>query len=237
MRDAETAAAQSRLDQVRARIARACERRGPGPEVTVVAVIKRQPAERIRAVVSAGIRDLGENYAQELRAHQDALAGMGHGLRWHFIGALQSNKVKHVVGCHLIHSVDRPTLLPALQRRAESRQLVQDVLVQVNVGREPQKAGVLPEHLPALLAAFATAPNLRCRGLMALPPPAAPEARARSFAALARLRDDPGADPDSLPDNVSLRELSMGTSDDFELAIEHGASIVRLGTVLVGPRA
>ncbi|RMG95727.1 MAG: YggS family pyridoxal phosphate-dependent enzyme [Deltaproteobacteria bacterium] len=226
----------ARVEQVRERIARAVARRGPGPDVCIVAVVKRQPLERIEAVVGAGIFDIGENYAQDLRRHRSALAHR-RDLRFHFIGALQRNKVRHVLGAHRIHTVDRPALVEALEARAAREGMFQDVLVEVNVGRESTKAGVLPEALPDLLACFAEAPHLRCRGLMCLPPPSPPDEARGYFRELRHLRDRFVRGPtERAMDNVELVELSMGTSADFEAAILEGATHVRLGTVLLGPR-
>ena len=226
-----------RVASVRARVEAAVGRRGPGPPVRIVGVVKRQPLDRIRAAVAAGIVDLGENYAQELARHRAALGPVAARVRFHFIGALQRNKVKAVLGVALVHTVDRPAVLEALERRARSLGMVQNVLVEVNVGREATKAGVAPDGLPDLLAAFEAAPHVHCRGLMALPPPGGPEEARPFFRRLRALRDrfvrGPGRTPLS---NVDLRELSMGTSQDFEVAIEEGATIVRLGTVLLGPR-
>ena len=194
--------------------------------VQLVGVSKRQPLEKLREALTAGLLDFGENYAQELREKTEALPDT---VRWHFIGPLQSNKVKLVAGAHLVHSIDRPKLLDKL----EAQGVPQAVLVQVNIAAEPQKAGIAPAELPALLDRFADLDHVRCRGLMLIPPQGAPEATRPHFAALRTLRDDLAkhARP-----NVDLEQLSMGMSSDFEVAIEEGATLIRVGTAIFGPR-
>jgi pyridoxal phosphate enzyme (YggS family) len=205
------------LIRVRERIALACARAGRDPaSVTLVAVSKTQPVERLREAFEAGQRVFGENYAQELRAKADALPGA----EWHFIGALQTNKARIVVGrAALIHTCDRLSLARELAKRAAS----QRVLLEVNIGREPQKSGALPEDVPALLDAVRALPTLRCEGLMCIPP-AAGDPRPH-FRALRELAG-----------KLGLRELSMGMSADYETAIEEGATIVRVGTAIFGAR-
>jgi len=219
------------IARIRERIASAVARRGPGPAPRLIGVSKRHPAEAIAAALSAGLEDFGENYAQEF---QRKVASLGQDPpRWHFIGALQRNKVKHVVGRSLIHTVDRPSLLDAIQARACSQELIQEVLVEVNLGEEAQKAGVAQADLSALLDRFATTTHVRCRGLMLIPPPAAPEITRRAFARLRTLRDRLAASP---REGVTLEHLSMGMSADFDVAIEEGATLVRVGTSIFGPR-
>jgi pyridoxal phosphate enzyme (YggS family) len=220
----------TRLSAVRARIDAAVRRRGGGA-VRLVGVSKKQPLEAIRAAHAAGLRDFGENYAQELRDKRAALSELD--LRWHFIGPLQSNKVKLVVGAALVHAIDRASLLADFESRAAKRGATQDVLVQVNVAREAAKAGCDPDHVAPLLDAFAPLSHVRCRGLMLIPPLADAEATRPHFRALARLRDHLAA---TTRPGVELAELSMGMSDDFEVAIEEGATIVRVGTAVFGPR-
>ncbi len=221
------------LARIRERIAAAVHRRGPGPEPVLIGVSKTQPLAALEAALAAGLGDLGENYAQEFR---DKVAALGHDQpRWHFIGALQSNKVKYVVGkAALIHTVDRLSLITALDQRAAREGVVQEVLVEVNLGDEAQKAGVPEAELPALLDAFAAAPALRCRGLMIIPPDGEPGDTRRYFARLRLLRDRLAAD--ARP-GVALDHLSMGMSADFEEAIEEGATMIRVGTAIFGARA
>lgn len=221
----------ARLAEVRQRIEDAERRRGPGPGVRLIGVGKRQPTESLRAAVAAGLQDLGENYAQELR---DRLATIGHDPpTWHFIGAIQSNKVKHVVGKTFIHTVDRPSLLDAIEKRAASVGTVQEVLVEVNIGFEPGKAGTEPAGVPALLDRFAGLEHVRCRGLMIIPPAEPPDRVRVHFRALRELRDELATNRRA---NVDLAELSMGMSTDYEQAILEGSTMVRVGTAIFGPR-
>lgn len=219
------------LTRIGERIDEAVRRRGPGPDVTLIGVSKKQPLERMQAALQAGLLDFGENYAQELRDKRRSMTDPR--MRWHFIGPVQTNKVKYVLGCALIHTVDRTELLEALEARAAREGVHQDVLVQVNVAGEAQKHGVTPEHLPALLDAFASVCNVHCRGLMVIPPIGTPEQTRPHFAALRALRDRLAA---QARDNVDLHELSMGMSSDFEVAVEEGATLVRVGTAIFGPR-
>jgi len=221
----------ARLAHVQQRIADAERKRGPGPRVRLIGVGKRQPEESLRAAIAAGLQDLGENYAQELR---DRLAAIGHDPpTWHFIGAVQSNKVKHVVGKTFIHTVDRGSLLEAIDKRAATVGTVQDVLVEVNIGLEPAKAGIEPAEAPALLDSFASLEHVRCRGLMIIPPEGAPDRTRAHFCALRELRDELARTPRP---NVDLAELSMGMSTDYEEAILEGSTMVRVGTAIFGPR-
>ena len=204
----------------------------PVDAVTLLAVSKSMPAEDLAHAISAGQRDFGENYAQELRDKRAELAGIAP--RWHFIGPLQSNKVKYVAGLvTLIHALDTAALLAEVHQRVPDGQ-VQDCLLQVNVAAEPQKRGAAPEALPGLLDAFAELPRLRCRGLMVIPPFSDdPEGARPHFVALRRLRDTEAA---RARPNVDLQELSMGMSHDLEAAITEGATIVRVGTAIFGER-
>ena len=210
------------LARVRERIAAACARAGRDPaSVRLVAVSKTKPVEMLRAAQAAGQAIFGENYAQDLREKADALAGV----EWHFIGALQTNKAKLVVGrAALIHTCDRVALAQELSKRAKSAGITQRVLLEVNVGREPQKAGVLPEDVPALLEKVRALPSLAPLGLMCIPP-AEGDPRAH-FRALRQLGQ-----------GLGLPELSMGMSADYEIAIEEGATLVRVGTAIFGERA
>lgn len=221
----------ARLAEVRARIDAAIARRGAGPSVCLVGVSKRQPLSAIEAAAAAGLEDFGENYAQELQRKQAARPDAPW--RWHFIGALQHNKARLVVGCALVHTVDRERLLPALESHAAALGRVQDVLVQVNVAREEGKAGLAPDALPALLDRFADLAHVRCRGLMLIPPAGDPEATRPHFRALRRLAE---AEARRARPGVELHELSMGMSADYEVAIEEGATLVRVGTALFGER-
>jgi PLP dependent protein len=221
-----------RWAQVQVRAAAAAVRAGRDPAaVTVVAVSKGQPAAAVEEAIAAGVRDLGENYAQELAAKQLEVRGAVRA-RWHFIGRLQRNKVKQVVGrSALIHAVDSADLAAEIDRRAVAAGVVQPVLVAVNVGGEAQKSGVAAAAAEELLDAIAGLAALRCEGLMTMPPlEAQAEANRPRFAALRELRDRL-ARPER-----PLRQLSMGTTADFEIAVAEGATLVRVGTAIFGPR-
>jgi PLP dependent protein len=198
--------------------------------VTLVAVSKTQPAEAVREAYAAGQRHFGENYAQEWRDKAAALADLD-GLVWHFIGALQTNKVKYVVGppgaprAAWVHTVDRLALGEELSKRSARRGDVTRVLIEVNVAGEASKSGCAPADLPALREALGRLPALEVRGLMCIPP--AEEDPRPHFARLRALRDELGGD---LPD------LSMGMSGDYAAAIDEGATIVRVGTAIFGAR-
>ena len=209
------------LLRVRERIREACDRARRDPvTVKLVAVSKAQPLEKVMEAFACGHAAFGENYAQELHEKADALPEV----EWHFIGALQTNKCKIVVGhAALVHTCDRVSLARELAKRAEARNLVQRVLLEVNVGREPQKGGALPEQVDALYAAVWQMDRLRCEGLMCIPPP--DQDPRPHFRALREMRD-----------RLGLPELSMGMTADFEVAIEEGATIVRIGTAIFGER-
>jgi pyridoxal phosphate enzyme (YggS family) len=228
------------LAAVRERVARAAERarRRPG-EIAVVGVSKRKPAELIAAAVRAGLRDVGENYVQEAREKipivREMLEESGHKApRWHFIGQLQRNKARAVVrDFDAVQTVDRGRLGAELNRRAEHLPRPFEVLLQVDLSGEEGKGGVRPEALPDLLAASRAWPHLRVTGLMAIPAPEDdPEASRPAFARLRALRDSLRA----RPGGEYLVELSMGMSEDFEVAIEEGATIIRVGTAIFGAR-
>ena len=192
--------------------------------VTLVAVSKTQPAAAIREAYAAGQRDFGENYAQEWREKADALADLAE-LRWHFIGALQTNKVKYLAGrVHAIHTVDRHELAREISKRFAAKGGVARVFLEVNTGGEASKAGCTPGAAPGLAEAMRALPGVELVGLMAIPPP---EADPRPHFRL--LRD--------LRDRLGLRELSMGMSADWKIAIEEGATVIRIGTAIFGPRA
>ena len=217
---------------VRARIAAAAARAcRSADEVSIVAVTKGHPLERAREAAAAGLLDLGENRVQEALAKQDAWPGAP--VRWHLIGHLQRNKAKLAAGRFaLIHSLDSVRLADALESAATAAGIVQEVLVEVNVAREPQKSGVLPEEAPDLVRHAATLDHLRLGGLMTMAPYTPDSAvQRRAFRQLRELRDRLATS------DLDLGVLSMGMSGDFEIAVEEGATMVRLGTVLFGERA
>lgn len=217
-----------RLEAVYARIRHACENAGRDPAgVRLVAVSKRQPADAIRAAYEAGHREFGENYVQEMVCKAPLLDDLPE-LRWRLIGRLQRNKAKHVVGvASAVDTVDSLPVAEALARRASVAGGRLEVLLQVNVAGEAQKAGCTPDDLAPLVDGVRRLPSLEVRGLMTVPPVAGdPEA---SRAPFRRLRDRARAH--------GLPELSMGMSHDLEVAIEEGATMVRAGTAVFGPRA
>jgi len=220
------------IASVRSRIAAATARAGrPPDEVRIVAVTKGHPLERAQEAVAAGLADLGENRVQEALAKQAAWPEPR--ARWHLIGHLQRNKAKLAVGRFvLIHSLDSIRLADALEAAAAAAGLVQEVLVEVNVAREPQKSGALPEEAEALVAHAAALPHLTLGGMMTMAPYDAPPAvQHQVFGGLRELRDTLATS------SLELAVLSMGMSGDFEIAVEEGATMVRLGTILFGERA
>ena len=220
---------------VQEKIAAAALAAGRDPaEVTLCAATKVQTDDTVRAAVAAGIRVCGENRVQELTAHLEADAYAGAEV--HFIGHLQTNKVRQVVGrVALIHTVDSEKLLRAIDAQADKLGLIQDVLLEVNVAREESKGGILPEGLPALAELALGCPHVRLRGLMAIPPVSTVTGENRKYFAEMRhfLVDIIG----KMSDNHSVVDcLSMGMSGDYEDAIAEGATLVRVGTALFGPR-
>lgn len=206
---------------------------GRAGAVTLVAVSKGHPTAALLEAFEAGARDFGENRVEELvrkRSELVDLLGAGAGeVRWHLIGQLQSRKIKPLEHVHLVHSVDRESQLVAFARRGGPRQ---DILLEVNIGEEPQKGGVMPEALEALCALALHEPALRLRGLMTIPPDRDDDAATlddfRRMAALfAAMKGGAGEGFDS---------LSMGMSGDYRLAIEAGATLVRVGTAIFGQR-
>jgi pyridoxal phosphate enzyme (YggS family) len=229
-----TASIAQRVEAVETRIRRACAAVGrERDEVTLVAVSKTKPVAMIREAYALGVRDFGENYAQELRDKSRELADLD-GLRWHFIGPLQRNKAQYVVGtAALIEAVASSELIERIEQLAARHERVQDVLLQVNISGEASKSGAPPEEVAELLARTAERPHVRCTGLMTMPPLFDdPERAAPIFDALQRLRDEHAASAAG----ADLTQLSMGMSSDVEVAIAHGATIVRVGSAIFGPR-
>jgi hypothetical protein len=230
----DPAALRARLDSVRDRIARAAGRAGRDPaSIRLVAISKTFSADHVRAAAAAGQLDFGENKVQEAIPKMDRTADLA--LTWHLVGHLQSNKArKAALRFHVIHSVDDPALGTTLDEAAGQSGHPLSVLVQVDLAREPTKHGAPPGALTAIVDAARRWRAARLAGLMLLPPAVDdPDAARPYFSALRRLRDDlvhDGADPSM------LGELSMGMSHDFEVAIEEGATMVRVGSAIFGER-
>jgi len=230
-----------RLAEVRQRIAAACVRAGRDPaDVTLVGASKAQPVERLVAAARAGLTVFGENRVQEAETHrravEEALGPEAAGrLSWHLIGPLQSNKAKAAAELFdAIQSVDRPKIARVLERELAARGRAVPALVEVNVGGEESKHGVRPERLAEAIRPFADSEHLRIVGLMVIPPPGdAPEDSRPWFRRTRDLRDELGARPEW---SGWPGLLSMGMSDDYEVAVEEGATHVRVGSALFGPR-
>jgi PLP dependent protein len=218
-------AAAERLAEVRRKMAEACAQAGRDPtDVTLVAVSKTFGAAAITPVIAAGQRVFGENRVQEAKAKWPALREPGSDLALHLIGPLQSNKAKEAVALFdAIHTVDRPSLCAALAKEIDRQGRAPRLLVEINTGAEPQKAGVLPEAADAFLRECRDRYGLEIAGLMCIPPLAEPPAP--HFALTAKIAARNG-----------LRLLSMGMSADFEIAIRFGATHVRVGSAIFGAR-
>ena len=212
------------VTEVRRRIADACARSGRNPDdVTLVAVTKVFPADYVSDAIAAGITDIGENRVQEARDKRPLVHGSA---RWHLIGHLQSNKAKDAVRLFdVIQTVESVDLAQKIARAAEAAGKRQEVLLQVNIGNEEQKSGAERADVPALVKALRGIDGIDLRGLMAIPPLGTAEETRRYFRELRALRDD-----------VGVEQLSMGMSEDFEVAIEEGATIVRVGRAIFGSR-
>ncbi len=200
--------------------------------VRLIAATKYVDIERIRQAVACGITEVGENKAQEFVEKYEFFNA--EGLKKHFIGQLQKNKVKYLIGrAELIQSIGSMPLLLEADRLALKRRMVQDVLIEVNIGAEVQKAGVAPDKLPEMLKSVSDLPGIRVMGLMCIPP-AGDEAAARPF--FARMRELFERMKAFESPNVFMRELSMGMSGDYKTAILEGATMVRIGSAIFGAR-
>ena len=223
-----------RLEQIKERIRKACESCSRDADsVRLVAVSKTIAAGTVKEAIEAGVTVLGENYIQEAREKFNTL--VQYPVSWHFIGHLQSNKAKYAVRLFdLIHSVDSFKLARELDKQAKKLDKIQRILVQVNISAEDTKSGISADEAPGLISEISRLENLSIRGLMTMPPYFyQPEKVKPFFAALRELRDRIKA---QAPANVSLEELSMGMTGDFEVAIEEGATLVRIGTAIFGER-
>ncbi|MEX2178728.1 MAG: YggS family pyridoxal phosphate-dependent enzyme [Gemmatimonadaceae bacterium] len=219
----------ARVREVRERIDAAIQRGGHGQSVMIVAVTKTYGPDALQAAWDAGLRDVGENRVQEALDKMDAVPLP---FRWHLIGHLQRNKVKHLTRFHLLHSLDRASLADSVNAQGASASRVIDVLVQVNVAREETKGGYEQHAVRAEAERLAGLDNLRVRGVMTMAPFEAGEARLRAvFLGARTARDTLRA-----AGHAHASELSMGMSGDYEIAVEEGATSVRLGTILFGAR-
>jgi pyridoxal phosphate enzyme (YggS family) len=222
------------IEVVRRRIAGACARVGRDVGgVTLVAVAKTFSAELVREVLSAGVGDIGENYVQELLAKRREIAD--DSVRWHFIGHLQSNKVRQIVSwIHMIHAVDSESLIREVDRRASAAGRMIDCLIEVNTTGDRSKFGIAPEEVIDLARRTENVTNVTLAGLMTIGPFLPdPEGSRPMFRLLRQLRDQVAGM--RMP-HTSMKELSMGMTGDFEVAIEEGATIIRIGTAIFGPR-
>ena len=218
---------------VKENVTKACEQAGRSEqEVTLLAVSKTKPVDMLMDVYRAGARDFGENKVQEL---VDKIPQMPSDVRWHMIGHLQRNKVRQVVGkAALIQSIGSEALLREVEKEAARQQLVQDILLEVNIGGEESKSGVSPEALWPLLDAAAAQEHIRVKGLMAIPPVNDDDAQNRRY--LAAVHDLFVKAGERGYSNVEMQTLSMGMSGDYENAIREGATLVRIGTAIYGER-
>ncbi len=219
--------------RIRERIAAAAARAGRDPSgVRLMGVTKTVGDDRIWQAIEAGIDIIGENYVQEAKRKIEL---MGKNVEWHFIGHLQTNKAKVAVRLFdMIHSVNRMSLAEELNRRAAAAGVVCRILIEVNLGGEESKSGAPPEEAPGLIRAVAQMANLSIQGLMTMAPwYDNPEKARPCFTGLRELRDRIAAE--NIP-NLTLRELSMGMTDDFEVAVEEGSTIVRIGRAIFGER-
>ncbi len=223
----------SNLNTIHSQIEQACQRCGRDPQqVELIAVSKKKPANLIEQARATGQLLFGENYVQEFCDKQQQLPT---DIRWHFIGALQTNKVKYLRGhTALIHSVDRLALAQEINKQWRNIDQIADILIQVNIANESSKAGVTPEDAEELIRTVAELPHVRIKGLMALPPNVEEAEQARVwFRQVRHLAER--IDHLAVP-QVNMATLSMGMSHDFEIAIEEGATLIRIGTAIFGAR-
>ena len=221
------------LEHVEARIQNACDRTGRDRgEVTLIAVSKTKPADTLREAYDLGVRVFGENKVQELVDKYEVLPD---DISWHMIGHLQRNKVKYMIDkAELIHSVDSLRLAETIEKEAEKHNITANILIEVNVAREESKFGVMPEELDEIVEKIAGFPHLNVKGLMTIAPNVEnPEENRAVFARLRKLSVDIAS---KNVDNMNMSILSMGMTNDYEIAIEEGATMVRVGTGIFGER-
>ena len=225
---------QENISKVEKKINAACSRAGRSQEdVTLIAVSKTKPIEMIEEALACGKREFGENKAQELKQKYEALS---KDIKWHFIGHLQTNKVKYVVGrACLIHSVDSYHLAETIETESAKRDVISHILIEVNVAQEDSKFGIHEEEAMELVCAVAKLPHIKIEGLMTIAPFVEnPEQNRKIFRKLYKLSVDIAS---KNIDNVSMGALSMGMTNDYEVAVEEGATYVRVGTAIFGSRS
>jgi PLP dependent protein len=223
----------SNLDDIYSKVKKAAEKSLRNPkEVQIIAVTKTVDVERIKEVIDAGIIDLGENRVQELTEKYDIIS---NNCNWHLIGHLQTNKVKYIIDkVKLIHSVDRLDLVAEIQKRSANIGKITDILIQINVSGEDTKFGIRPEETIDFIKQINNFPNIRVKGLMTIAPFCEnPEDTRGIFRELKKIFIDI---KEENIDNINMQFLSMGMSNDYEVAIEEGANLVRIGTAIFGKR-
>ena len=221
------------LENVEEKIQEACRRSGRNREdITLIAVSKTKPTETLQHAYDLGVRVFGENKVQELSEKYDALPDDIH---WHMIGHLQRNKIKYIIGkTELIHSVDSFRLAEAIEKEAAKRNLTVDVLMEVNIAREESKFGLLPEEVDEFIEKVQKLPHLQVKGLMTIAPFVEnPEENREVFAQLKKLSVDIAT---KNAHNITMSILSMGMTNDYQIAIEEGATMIRVGTGIFGAR-
>lgn len=221
------------LENVEEKIQEACRRSGRKREdITLIAVSKTKPIETLQHAYDLGVRVFGENKVQELSEKYDALPDDIH---WHMIGHLQRNKIKYIIGkTELIHSVDSLRLAEAIEKEAAKRNLTADVLMEVNIAREESKFGLLPEEVDEFIEKVQKLPHLQVKGLMTIAPFVEnPEENREVFAQLKKLSVDIAT---KNAHNITMSILSMGMTNDYQIAIEEGATMIRVGTGIFGAR-
>jgi len=229
----EISSIQSAIEDVSKRIAAACKRVGRNPkEVTLIAVSKTMPVEAIREAMVCGMMEFGENRPQELRDKQAVISEPVH---WHMIGSLQTNKLKYVIGkTTLIHSVDSVHLASAIEEMSAKKDLITDILLEINIAGEASKHGIAPEETEALVQEIARFSHVKVRGLMTVAPyTEVAEENREYFRKMKQLMVDINS---KNIDNVYMDMLSMGMTGDYEIAVEEGATLVRVGTGIFGHR-
>lgn len=222
---------QKRLDGVREQISAAAKACGRNPdEIKLIAVTKTYPTDAMNEAIRLGVTDIGENKPQEVRDKFDRVEPV----RWHLIGHLQTNKIKYVINrCVLIHSVDSIKLMQELEKQAKANDCHIDILIQVNISGEESKSGVAPDELDSLLMYAENLSNVHIKGLMTIAPKAEFGDASYHFKNMKALFDEVAKRNYK---NVSMTELSMGMSGDFKAAIENGSTMVRIGSLIFGPR-